>query len=49
LDPRGQFLVVANQKSASLVVFRVDPASGTLQPAGHAVKVGTPVCVLFAS
>lgn len=48
LSPDGRFLLAANQDSDSLVVFAIDPASGMPSPTGHAVAVGSPVCVLFA-
>jgi 6-phosphogluconolactonase len=49
IDPTGNFLLVANQSSDNVVVFRIDAESGRLTPTGHAVKVPSPVCVLFAA
>ncbi|HRI13061.1 MAG TPA: lactonase family protein [Verrucomicrobiota bacterium] len=48
LDPTGIFLWAANQNSNSIVLFRVDPATGRLTPTGKTLEVGSPVCVVFA-
>jgi 6-phosphogluconolactonase len=47
-DPTGQYLIVANQDSDNLVVFRVHPRTGELRPAGAPVK-GIPKssCIVF--
>jgi 6-phosphogluconolactonase len=47
IDPTGTFLIAANQDSDNVVVFRIDPATGDLNPTGVDVKVPTPVCVTF--
>lgn len=47
LDPAGELLAVANQDSDSVVMFRIDQASGALTPTGAVARVGTPVCVRF--
>ncbi len=48
LDPSGRFLLAANQGGDNIVVFRVDEATGKLTPTGAEVKVGAPVCIVFA-
>lgn len=48
LDPSGAFLFAANEDTDTLVTFKVEPATGRLTPTGHAVSVGSPVCVVFA-
>ena len=48
IDPSGDWLIAANQRSDSLVVFRRDRASGLLQATGQIVSVPRPVAVLFA-
>ncbi|MCC6790483.1 MAG: lactonase family protein [Thermomicrobiales bacterium] len=48
LDPSGEWLLVANQNSGTVVSFRRDAATGRLTPAGPAVSVPTPVCVIFS-
>jgi 6-phosphogluconolactonase len=48
LDPTGKFLLVANQDTSDITVFKVHPNSGQLTPAGPPVKgAAFPVCVLF--
>lgn len=48
LSPDGRWLIAAHQYSNSLLVFKVDPATGRLTPTAHRATVPTPVCVLFA-
>jgi 6-phosphogluconolactonase len=47
IDPTGKFCLVANQGGDSVVVFRIDLETGVLEPTGHKVSVGRPVCVRF--
>jgi 6-phosphogluconolactonase len=47
IDPTGNFVLVANQKTDNVVVFKRNVASGLLQPTGVEVKVGNPVCLLL--
>jgi 6-phosphogluconolactonase len=47
IDPTGTYLLAAHQRSDSVVVFRIDRASGRLTPTGHTVELGSPVCVKF--
>ena len=47
IDPTGNWLVVANQQSNNLVVFRIDLQTGALKPTGAAIDVAKPACVLF--
>lgn len=44
-DPIGNWILVANQDSNNVVVFKVE--DGLPQPTGHTIEVPTPVCVLF--
>lgn len=44
LDPTGKFLITSHQNSDDLFSFFVDEA-GRLEPTGHTLKLGTPVCV----
>ena len=47
-DPTGQFLLVANQDSNNLVVFRVHPRTGELRPAAPIVRgIPKPSCIAF--
>jgi 6-phosphogluconolactonase len=47
IDPTGKFLFAANQRSDSLVVFRIDPQNGGLTPTGASVQIGMPISMLF--
>lgn len=47
LDPSGQWLVVANQKSDTLTTFRLDRENGVLEWTGQSLQVPVPVCVAF--
>ena len=47
LDPTGKYLLVGNQISNQMVVFAIDPANGTLKPAGQTLDVNSPVAILF--
>jgi 6-phosphogluconolactonase len=48
LDPTGEYLLVANQDSNDLALFKVQTSTGQLQPASRVVTdVAKPVCVLF--
>lgn len=47
LSPDGAWLVCAGRDSNNLASFRVDAATGRLSPAGEAVGIPVPTCVLF--
>jgi len=47
IDPTGKFCLVANQDGDSVVVFQIDQNSGELEPTGHKISIGRPVCVRF--
>lgn len=47
IAPSGRWLLVAHQDSGTIAVFRLDPATGALAPAGEPVPVPRPVCILF--
>ncbi len=46
IDPAGNFLLVANQDGNDIAVFRITE-TGTLQPTGNRMEVGSPVCMVF--
>jgi 6-phosphogluconolactonase len=48
-DPSGNFVLVANQDSDQIVLFKLDRSTGRLTPTGTALKVATPVCIVFAA
>ena len=45
LDPSGRYLLVANQNSNNIVIFRVDRQTGLLQPTGEELPVPSPSCL----
>ena len=47
IDPSGHWLLAANQNSASVKVFKIDPATGGLSPTAGSAEVASPTCVLF--
>jgi 6-phosphogluconolactonase len=47
LDPTGKWLLVANQKSGSVVVFSRDQDSGRLTPTRERIALPSPVCLRF--
>jgi 6-phosphogluconolactonase len=47
IDPTGTFLLAANEESNSIVVFKINPATGSLEPTGQSVEVPSPVCITF--
>ena len=46
IDSTGEFLIVGNQDSDTVVSFRIDRETGDLQPTGHVASVPNPVCIL---
>jgi len=44
-DPSGNFLLVANQQSDNIVIFRIDKKSGLLTDTGKRINVPNPVCI----
>ncbi|MDQ6421202.1 lactonase family protein [Paenibacillus sp. LHD-117] len=49
ITPEGDYLLAANQKSGTVVVFRRDPLSGKLEPTGNELKLPSPVCIRFSN
>ncbi|MEO6069476.1 MAG: lactonase family protein [Chitinophagaceae bacterium] len=45
IDPTGNFLLVANQKSNSVAIFRRNLKSGLLRYTGKSIDVPSPVCL----
>lgn len=44
-DPSGDFILVANQNSDDIVVFRVNHVTGLLTDTWKRIEVGKPVCI----
>lgn len=49
IDPSGNFLLVANQNSNEIVIFRRNVETGLLNDTGKRIAVDRPVCLKFAS
>ena len=47
LSPSGEWLVCGHQDSALITIFRVDPSTGTLTPAGQMSPAPSSVCIAF--
>lgn len=48
-DPSGNFLLVANQNSDDVVVFKINRKTGLLTDTGNRIDVGNPVCVKWVT
>jgi 6-phosphogluconolactonase len=48
IDPTGRFLLVANQHTDNVVVFRIDAQTGRLTPTGNGAQIPVPVCLQFS-
>jgi 6-phosphogluconolactonase len=44
-DPSGNFLLVANQNTDDIVIFKVNKKTGMLTETGKKISVGNPVCL----
>ena len=44
-DPTGNYVLVANQNSDNIVIFKRDKQSGLLADTGKRINVGNPVCL----
>lgn len=47
IDPSGDWLLVANQKSNDITLLRRDGNTGKLKETGRSVKLAEPVCLVF--
>ncbi len=48
-DPSGNYLLVANQNSDAIVVFKINKDTGLLTDTGNRIDVGKPVCLKWIS
>lgn len=48
-DPTGKFLLVGNQNSDEIVIFKRDIQTGLLTDTGNRISVGKPVCIKWIS
>lgn len=49
IDPSGNFLLVGNQNSDEVVIFKRDKTTGMLTDTGKRILVGKPVCLKFVA
>lgn len=49
IDPSGNFVLVANQDTSDVIIFKRDAKNGTLTATGKKIQVGKPVCLKFAA
>lgn len=47
LDPSGNYLVAAGERSDEIELYRIDLATGLLQPTGVRAGIPSPGCILF--
>ncbi len=47
IDPTGNFLLVANQDSNEIIIFKRDLKTGLLTPTGKKILISRPVCMKF--
>jgi 6-phosphogluconolactonase len=47
IDPTGRYLLVANQDTDNVVIFRRNPETGLLQPTGKQINIPNPVCLIM--
>ncbi|HPD47754.1 MAG TPA: lactonase family protein [Anaerohalosphaeraceae bacterium] len=47
IEPSGKYCLVANQDANTVLVFRINPQTGDLEPTGNKVSVGRCVCIRF--
>ena len=49
IDPSGAFLLVANQDTNEIIIFKRDQKTGLLTSTGGKIQVTKPVCLKFVS
>jgi 6-phosphogluconolactonase len=47
IDPSGNFLLVANQDSGTIITFKINQLTGMLEKTGFIAEVPSPVCIKF--
>lgn len=48
IDPTGNFLLVANQYTNNIVIFKIDTTTGMLSDTGKRINLCAPVCLVFS-
>jgi 6-phosphogluconolactonase len=49
IDPTGNFLVLANQNTDNILVYRINKVTGKLTRTNNTITLGNPVCLKFTS
>ena len=49
LDPSGNFLLVANQKTDAIIILKRNKVTGKLTDTGKKIEIGNPVCLKWIS
>jgi 6-phosphogluconolactonase len=49
IDPTGNFLLVANQETDNIVIFKRNKETGLLTDTSKRIQVGNPVCLKWAA
>ncbi|MCU7551453.1 lactonase family protein [Chitinophagaceae bacterium LB-8] len=49
IDPTGHYLLVANQETNNIVIFKRDQQTGLLQPTGKQIEIPKPVCLKMSA
>jgi len=49
VDPKDNFVLVANQKSNNIVIFKRDKTTGMLEDTTQRIEVCSPVCLVFTA
>jgi 6-phosphogluconolactonase len=47
IDPSGNYLLIGQQQTNEVVIFKRDQGNGTLTDTGKRIAVGAPVCLIF--
>ena len=47
IDPTGNFMLVANQNSDNIYVYKIDKNTGRLSVTNNTIQIGNPVCLKF--
>ena len=47
IDPTGSWLLVGDQESDKVVVFRINGKTGRLTSTGQVLQISSPACVTF--
>ena len=48
IDPTGNFLLVGNQYTNNIVIFKIDTTTGMLTDTGKKIELCSPVCLVFS-